>query len=176
MPPGKRRLPRVEESAVLTFVEDRYNGVEIQVLPDLGEQPHLEAFEHALRQRIRDWVAAGKGGLWLHVPLSSASVVGSAAAQGFAFHHAVPDNTELVYVCDQAGMTPAYATSIEGATGVVFSPDEEKILSVWERGGWNTPGGAVDPGEMKIEALARECREEVGIALDPSYDPVYLGG
>ena len=84
------------------------------------------------------------------------------AAQGFAFHHAVPDNTELVYVCDQAGMTPAYATSIEGATGVVFSPDEEKILSVWERGGWNTPGGAVDPGEMKIEALAREIREEVG--------------
>lgn len=83
------------------------------------------------------------------------------AAQGFAFHHAVPDNTELVYVCDQAGMTPAYATSIEGATGVVFSPDEEKILSVWERGGWNTPGGAVDPGEMKIEALAREIREEV---------------
>ena len=50
------------------------------------------------------------------------------------------------------------------------------MLGVWERGGWNTPGGAVDEGEDKWTALSRECREEVGIQLDPAFNPVYLGG
>jgi 8-oxo-dGTP pyrophosphatase MutT (NUDIX family) len=100
---------------------------------------------------------------------------------GFAFHHYRPatsaaDHGESVHVCDLAKMVPGYATSIEGATGVVFSPDEAQVLGVWERGGWNTPGGAVDEGEDKWSALSRECHEEVGIKLDSAFNPVYLGG
>lgn len=101
--------------------------------------------------------------------------------RGFAFHHYRPatsaaDHGESVHVCDLAKMVPSYATSIEGATGIVFSPDEVQVLGVWERGGWNTPGGAVDEGEDKWTALSRECHEEVGIKLDSAFNPVYLGG
>ena len=100
---------------------------------------------------------------------------------GFCYHHFRPAEGatatgEFVYLADFGGMTPAYATSIEGVTGVVFSPDEGMVLGVWERGGWNCPGGAVDEGEMKIDALARECSEEVNIILDRKFHPVYLGG
>jgi len=100
--------------------------------------------------------------------------------RGFVFHHHRPASAveygESVHVCDLAKMVPSYATSIEGATGVVFSPDEVHVLGVWERGGWNTPGGAVDEGEDKWTALSRECNEEVGITLDAAFNPVYLGG
>jgi ADP-ribose pyrophosphatase YjhB (NUDIX family) len=62
-------------------------------------------------------------------------------------------------------MVPNYATAIEGATGLCFSPDGARILLVWERGSWSTPGGAVNAGESKIDALARELYEEVGVEV-----------
>ena len=57
-----------------------------------------------------------------------------------------------------------------------MSPDEAHVLLVHERGSWSTPGGAVNPGEMKIDALGREAMEEVNVYFDPAFAPIYLGG
>jgi 8-oxo-dGTP diphosphatase len=34
-------------------------------------------------------------------------------------------------------------------------------------GGWELPGGKVEPGEDDLVALVRECREELGIVISP---------
>ena len=34
-------------------------------------------------------------------------------------------------------------------------------------GGWELPGGKVEPGEDDLAALVRECREELGIVISP---------
>ena len=34
-------------------------------------------------------------------------------------------------------------------------------------GGWELPGGKVEPGEDDLAALVRECREELGVVISP---------
>ena len=51
--------------------------------------------------------------------------------------------------------------------------EDDAVLLVrfhWEgfedpRGFWANPGGGIEPGETKLEALQRELREEVGLAV-----------
>ena len=71
---------------------------------------------------------------------------------------------------------PGWSTSIEGATGLLLSPDESKLLLVWERGAWNTPAGAVDHGESKVNTLAREAQEELGVTIDWTFGIYFVGG
>lgn len=34
-------------------------------------------------------------------------------------------------------------------------------------GGWELPGGKVEADESEVEALVRECREELGVSVQP---------
>lgn len=73
-------------------------------------------------------------------------------------------------------MVPSYY-HVEGATALIFSPDGEKVLLVWERGSWCTPGGAISGGESQLSGLRREVHEECGITLEEDDKSVaYLGG
>lgn len=57
----------------------------------------------------------------------------------------------------------------------VFTDDAQRVLLLrrsYADGGWGLPGGALEPGETVIEAVVRECREE----LDCEIDVLYLSG
>jgi len=98
--------------------------------------------------------------------------------------HADPGESELVYYAwpdtpSYPDMVPAWTTSIEGASGIVLSPDGEQVLLAWERGYWHGPAGAVNPGESILNALVREAKEELNVDVDlynPEHPPLYIGG
>ena len=159
----------------------------------------LQKYVEALQADAQSKRQGSKGAIYVAVSLISMQSVDFEWLEnkGFRFHHyrapghgATPGedgadsdsqgNAELVYYAWPAGghdMVPVYATSIEGVTGLVFSRDESKLLMVWERQAWGTPGGAVDAGESKIDALERECMEEVEVKLDRNWSGTrFLGG
>ena len=58
-------------------------------------------------------------------------------------------------------------------------PNEPRFLAVSRRHDntqWGFPGGKEDPGETLLQAVVRECKEELGIDLDPTLlTPAYTG-
>jgi len=166
----------------------------------------LQSYVTALLRNEREKVEKGKakfpGAIYVAVSEASMQAIDFTwlVAHGFVFHHyrapghgddsggdgtAAGGSAEFVYYCwpslegtGSAGdMVPVYSTSIEGATGVLLAGEkEDKVLLVWERGAWNTPGGAVNAGECKLEALAREVGEEVSARVDESWGAYFLGG
>ncbi len=50
---------------------------------------------------------------------------------------------------------------------LVRDRDGRILLVRHVEGRWQLPGGAVDPGEGPGEAARRECREELGIEVEP---------
>jgi len=58
-----------------------------------------------------------------------------------------------------------------GIGGVAPVDDRGRLLCVdvaYKEPDWQTPGGAVDPGETLAETAVREAREETGVAVEPT--------
>ena len=160
----------MDDTTLLEVKEDRYGGVEISV-PESAADSAADAFETALQTRCDGWMAAGKGGLWLKIPLACAGLSGVGAKLGFEFHHAKPDYVLMTrWLKPSPSPLPKYAFTQIGVGGVVVNSKDE-VLMVQEKispvadyqGCWKLPGGLADPGEDFAATVAREVREECGI-------------
>jgi 8-oxo-dGTP pyrophosphatase MutT (NUDIX family) len=59
------------------------------------------------------------------------------------------------------------AVSIKG----ILLKEDRVLLVKTRRGTWDLPGGKLELGETPIRCLERECREELGISVEPG-DPI----
>lgn len=76
--------------------------------------------------------------------------------------------------CSRSQFKPGHLT----ASALVLSPDGVSALLIKHvrLGRWLQPGGHVEPGDEDLLATAlREVREETGLALERSLEPVLVG-
>lgn len=83
-----------------------------------------------------------------------------------------PAAAPLVADADRPREGGADRKEVAVAVGVLVRPDGSFLLTSRPAGKvyagyWEFPGGKVEPGESVEEALRRELREEIGIAIGP---------
>ena len=76
-------------------------------------------------------------------------------------------------------MTDHNATFVHVAVAVIINSKNEVLLAlrpdeVHQGGLWEFPGGKLEPDESPLEALLRECREELGIFVVSGYPLIKL--
>jgi hypothetical protein len=155
-------------AGVLSAKVDPYGGVNIDA-DALPADP--EAFAAALAASLEVWVAEGRRGVWLKIPLDRAALVAPAVAAGFAYHHAEKDYAMLTrwLPTDEPDPLPANASTQVGVGAVVVN-EEGRVLLVQEAVGptagrdiWKIPTGLLDAREDIAAGVVRECREETGV-------------
>lgn len=73
----------------LSWHLDRYGGVTGEVQPEALQRS--DAFLAGLDTALALWQEEGRGGVWMHVPLTLAACVPALASRGFQYHHAQND-------------------------------------------------------------------------------------
>jgi len=164
--------PEEHGAPLLLPKEDRYGGVEVDVIESIDSAEAVARAGAELRGHLAEWQAAGKGGVWLRVPRSSAAFAGQAVASGFEFHHARPGYVLLTrwLPTERPSPLPSYGFTQIGVGGVVLNSKDE-VLLVQERvapipmfqNSWKMPGGLADPGEDFGQTVLREIMEETGV-------------
>ena len=155
-------------AAPLEVRGDPFDGVAV-IPSSLDADP--AAFAKQLDAALQDWMATGRRGVWLKIPIEKAALVEVAVDRGFIYHHA-----EAAYVMltrwlptDSPSPLPANASTQVGVGAVVIN-DEGKVLLLQEavgplrgRGIWKIPTGLLDAREDIQDGVIREVQEETGI-------------
>lgn len=176
-PPIPRMASPPEVPWLRVKLDKMYHGVQATVTcDDTTTDTSLDrgSFAAHLGACLDAWVADGRRGVWLTVPMGAADLVPEALLLGFECHHANSDEMMLTNwlpgLQGEPSTLPLYPHHQVGVGGVVVNANRE-ILAIQEKRGitagmkgfWKLPGGIVDPAEGVSSAACREVLEETGI-------------
>ena len=150
---------------------DMFGGIliEARTLPE-----SVKAFDEQLGERLSQWKAAGKKGVWLKLKPEHATLLATAYAHGFEIHHANKQHIVLVKWLPETPSTIPQPASHYVGVGIAVIDKNNRILVVQEKFGpasrrgrdfWKMPTGLVDNGEDLETAAVREVFEETGVRV-----------
>ena len=153
---------------------DPFDGLAVDPT-SLASDPAV--FATQLDSALTDWIASGRRGVWLKVPIEKAGLIEVAVARGFGFHHAEQGYVMLTrwLPTDCPSPLPANASTQVGVGAVVVN-DDGKVLLLQEAVGplkgrniWKIPTGLLDAREDIETGVVREVREETGKLQNSSF-------
>lgn len=122
-----------------------------------------------LREKIADVQPRARGAVYLYFPLVPHANYSLALGSAFwkPFCQTPKYNVLYAWFGRGADRVQPSATSIAGGAAFVVSPDGQNCLLIQRKEGGDLllPGGAVDEGELPVDAMIREVGEELNIVL-----------
>jgi 8-oxo-dGTP diphosphatase len=138
---------------------DKYDGVTI----DAVHCADAAGFESALIQLLER--LENKKLLWIKLPIGQSEFIPVLTRHGFTYHHCNAADLTLVRKLVQNPEIPTAKNHTLGVGAVVTDGDKLLVIKdrIWQK--YKLPGGYIDDRENISQALAREVREETGIAV-----------
>ena len=93
---GSRQTSTGGSGERLLWEKARFGGANINLEKDGPPVSDEEDFERRLLATLQELQAAGRRGVWMHVPIEHSAAAAVAARHGFAFHSAEGDKATLL--------------------------------------------------------------------------------
>jgi 8-oxo-dGTP pyrophosphatase MutT (NUDIX family) len=155
----------------VSYSLDSYSNLKIELTTsDLSQQESIiKSFAQLVEILKNKWVMHA---VYIHIPLSIAQPTMALEALGFKLYHLDKKSREVIYLFDNGRNIPNMNNGY-GAAGIFIArinPNRQKeilVLSEYDKKELTIPGGCTDDVELATETVVRECKEEVGLDLDP---------
>jgi 8-oxo-dGTP pyrophosphatase MutT (NUDIX family) len=164
----KQEIPKVlhDELKDLSYTLDPYGNISIDIR-DEAQIQKLRAVKHIAAETFQN------KGVYVRLPLAKASLSDQIEGAGYELYQLDRHRKEITFLYRNGRAIPFVDTAFVTASIFIVRIDEEGnkqllVINEYDKKDLTVPAGHVEGGELAINAVLRETKEEVGLDLNPA--------